>query len=341
MFSTRWFRYASRLRNLRHHFRYADWPALYAAEQQRSGRRLLPWSQLLVASWRYGTSFNDYYVLRWFAQSPARRRQLLTTSLLYELERQHNDLAQARLIRDKLLFNRHFADLLGRPYWHGPALQQQPAGTRPPERVVFKRRLGGCGKQVFFPAERFTRWQDVLSALQTQGDPEAWICEPYLTQHPELERLHPGSVNTLRVVTWQAGGVVQIWARMLRIGVKQGADNLSQGGLAVWVDPDGGIRHPAQYLYPGRPDCSHHPLTGEAIQGFQLPFVAEVDALITAAARRLPLLGCVGWDVAFTPQGPCLIEANERWSTIMQTLPGAQGLRALAEAAADLTLVYR
>lgn len=335
-----YFRYASRLRNLRYHFQQADLPTYYALEKALHGRRTLPWLDLVWASWQYGASFSNYYALRWFKLTPAQRRQLLTTSLLYEIERQYNDRQQARRVRDKLLFNQHFEDLLGRRYWHGPELLQQPEDTLPPDRLVFKRRGGGQGKQVLFPAERFGSWQAAYDALKQFGPPEDCVCEAWLQQHPELARLNPGSVNTLRAVTWQAAGEVQIWARVLRMGVGSGGDNLSLGGLGAWVDADGLIRHPAQYLYPGRPDAPHHPLTQVPIQGFQLPFVAELDALLQQAARRLPLLACVSWDVAFTPDGPFLIEANEHGAMVIQALPGAHGLRPQAEAVGDLTQVY-
>ena len=32
--------------------------------------------------------------------------------------------------------------------------------------------------------------------------------------------------------------------------------------------------------------------------------------MVEKAARMIPQVGYVGWDVAFTPNGPCLVEGN-------------------------------
>lgn len=69
---------------------------------------------------------------------------------------------------------------------------------------------------------------------------------------------------------------------------------------------------------------THHPDSDLALQGHQLPHWPDAIALVTRAHRTaFPRFVSLGWDVALTPDGPVLIEANAGWGAeIMQTLNG-------------------
>jgi glutathione synthase/RimK-type ligase-like ATP-grasp enzyme len=53
-----------------------------------------------------------------------------------------------------------------------------------------------------------------------------------------------------------------------------------------------------------------HPMTGERIEGFQLPFWKESVELALRAHETLPTIALVGWDIALTAEGPVIIEGN-------------------------------
>jgi hypothetical protein len=53
-----------------------------------------------------------------------------------------------------------------------------------------------------------------------------------------------------------------------------------------------------------------HPVTGAAMEGFCLPFWKEALELVLSAAPFFLPLRSIGWDVAMTPEGPMVIEAN-------------------------------
>ncbi|WP_081619706.1 sugar-transfer associated ATP-grasp domain-containing protein [Thioalkalivibrio sp. ALE12] len=56
-----------------------------------------------------------------------------------------------------------------------------------------------------------------------------------------------------------------------------------------------------------------HPGTRALIVGFPLPWWQETRALVSRAALCFMPIRTIGWDVALTPKGPVLIEANERF----------------------------
>ena len=82
--------------------------------------------------------------------------------------------------------------------------------------------------------------------------------------------------------------------------------------------------------YPGVDKQSNvyetHPVTGAKIAGFAVPGYQEIVAMVTQAARRLPSVPYVGWDIAVTPHGPALIEANHN-SSVFQLKPSVTGVR--------------
>ncbi|AUN94353.1 sugar-transfer associated ATP-grasp domain-containing protein [Pseudazoarcus pumilus] len=335
------FRYASRWRNLRYHIRNAPWDELHAYERQRSGRSWLPWRDLLLAAWRHGASFDDYYLLRFFEKSRAQRREYLTLSLYYELERQKNRLDKAMILRDKARFARHFRDLLGRRVWTWEELCRLDADERPPDRLVIKNRWGVRGRGIHFPEQRFPDWAAVRAHVaETVERPEHYLCEAYVHQHPLLAALNPGTVNTLRVVTWQAGGQVSVWGTILRVGRGRGPDNWARGGLAAWVDDDGTISRLAVPKNPFEAHVETHADSRLPITGLSIPGIDEIRRLAIESANRLPEVQSIGWDIALGQDGPCLIEGNDRWSHQLLQATLGHGCRHLADAVGEMHQVY-
>ena len=55
----------------------------------------------------------------------------------------------------------------------------------------------------------------------------------------------------------------------------------------------------------------NHPATGTPIKGFKFPYWNEALEMCKEAAKVVPQMAYVGWDVGFTPEGPLFVEANE------------------------------
>lgn len=338
----RWlFRYGSRWRNLRYHFRNAPWDSLRVFERQRTGRDRLPWRDLILCSWRHGASFEDYYLLRLFEKPRAERRKYLTLSLYYEMERQKNRLDKAMILRDKALFIHHFQDLLGRRAWTWEEVLNQSDAAPPPGRMVIKSRWGVQGRDIHFPPLPFQDWTALRTYVEKELEhPGNYVFETHIDQVPELHALNPGTVNTLRIMTWQQGGQVTIWGTILRVGRGHGPDNWAKGGLGAWVEEDGTVTGPAVPKNPFQPAVANHPDSRLPITGLRVPQLAEARRLAIESALRLPEVQSVGWDIAIGKEGPCLIEGNDRWSCQLLQRTLGRGCRDLADAVCDMYQVY-
>lgn len=142
-----------------------------------------------------------------------------------------------------------------------------------------------------------------------------WIVQQGVVQHVALRNLHESSVNTLRPVTERRpDGSVRVVAVTLRIGTGSGeTDNAHVGGISCGVDVDrwccekwastDGSLGPVRWT-------DHHPDSGIRFEGYNLPYRDEVLAILERGARTLYPMPIMSWDVAFTPTGPLILEAN-------------------------------
>lgn len=160
--------------------------------------------------------------------------------------------------------------------------------------------------------------QHMSAALHYQQ--QGYLLEEKLTGHPDLAKYNPSSVNTCRVITFvNLQGEVSIPVAVLRIGVQgKNTDNWHTGGIAAAVDPKTGVIGEG-VLRPEFGGTRHtsHPDSGITFTGEKVPDWDKIVALTQKAARMTPFIRIVGWDVAATPQGPVLVEANYNWGPTM------------------------
>tara|TARA_B110001452_G_scaffold67565_1_gene54412 strand:+ start:118 stop:1491 length:1374 start_codon:yes stop_codon:yes gene_type:complete len=176
----------------------------------------------------------------------------------------------------------------------------------------------------------------VFSNATAGGD---WIIQHSLDNAPEIARLLPqqSPLSTLRLVTasraalkaapkeqvapsdisvlsacWRAGraGAVTDHSSILfdvdlETGqLKRGTSNAHWYQRGLWK----ALQCP--WRSPGHTE-SVHPDTGVRIEGERLPEIGAIRQLVLDAHQRIcPAVPLVGWDVALTTQGMCLLEGN-------------------------------
>jgi glutathione synthase/RimK-type ligase-like ATP-grasp enzyme len=135
--------------------------------------------------------------------------------------------------------------------------------------------------------------------------------EELLIQHPAVSAVYPHAINTVRTVTVNHEGQVHLICTYFRIGNGgKHVDNFNNGGMVAPVDETTGIVKDRS-IDKQKNLYADHPMTGTAIKGFQFPDWEEAMQLAMQAATEVPQMGYIGWDVAFTEKGPCLVEGND------------------------------
>lgn len=282
-------------------------------------------ADMLWCAFRYDMGFRDYAVWDIRMLSAHERRTWMTHPKSYRITKLLNSPASRELVEDKPRFYRDFADDIRREWID--LRTAEPADVdaflKRHEHVIAKpaEGFGGAGIDRIDTAEI----TDPVSWRTTQLAKDQTLLEEVLAQHPELDALYPGSVNTIRLITFlDATGHFHVIAGVLRIGNGGVIDNFAGGGMFTMLDDDGVT------LYPGVDKQSNvferHPVTGVQIAGLHVPMYDEAVAMVERLSRRLPQIPYMGWDIAITPDGPAVIEANHN-SSVFQMKPTVSGVR--------------
>ncbi len=141
------------------------------------------------------------------------------------------------------------------------------------------------------------------------------LLQKALINHPEVQRVAGNTIATARIVTIATPGLdPDLGDGFWRVsgGVNMAADNYHQGGLMCQLDlVNGRVGRGRSRNYPARPeDHAVNPVTGAQIDGFVLPDWNRARDLVLAAHRTVATGHLMGWDVAFTPTGPLIVEAS-------------------------------
>jgi len=171
--------------------------------------------------------------------------------------------------------------------------------------IVIKQDRSGSGKGIhFIESDKFN-----LNELDKVMD---LLVQPSVRQHPSFSRLHPGSVNTLRITTFQTGaGDIVVKHRSMRVGVSGERIVNTYGGF-FFLDSSGrGYTH--AYNDDGRDLGGRHPDTGFKYREFCLESISEAEELCIKAHWMYPYIRFVGWDLYINEENrPVIIEWNTR-----------------------------
>jgi hypothetical protein len=174
--------------------------------------------------------------------------------------------------------------------------------------------LGGQGIMVFNKKDRFVDKQgNELSAdfvRQNLGKGEDYLLQEGLKQHDEINKIYANAVNTFRVKTKVVDGKAEVLLAMLRMG--QGGnqlDNASLKGLVCKVDVDTGNFDNLGYTGLGK-TMKAHPDSNFVFEGYTFPYWNVLKEFVLNATRKMETIGYIGWDIAYTVNGPVVIEMN-------------------------------
>ncbi len=128
-------------------------------------------------------------------------------------------------------------------------------------------------------------------------------------QHPDMARLHPESLNTIRVQSFFFRNEVYILSAQLRIGGGDSrVDNVSAGGYACNLDATGKLSSKAVNRKSEWIDTLPN---GIAFKDVTVPSIDKLFQVIKTKHSKLPYFGLVGWDFAIDDVGdPVFIEIN-------------------------------
>ncbi len=292
-----------------------DWKAMWATTgllKKRSGKgRLWLLCDMLKCAVKYNAGYVDYKIAQMYRLTDAQRSTVITRGISNEIVRRMNPKEFWHCFDDKAEFNTLFREWIPRR-WLAISADTDPEALfslcRSNSQLIGKPLEGSSGQGI----RKYTAedWKDgpekFLNRLRNDG---IGILEEMVIQHPKMASLCPTSVNTCRITTLMGDKQQGIVYAFLRIGNGKVMDNVDCGGMAARIDLASG-----KLLTVGADKQGNtfikHPITNTSIIGFTIPFWEEAKAMCLEAAKKVPEMRYIAWDVAITEKGPTFIEGN-------------------------------
>ena len=281
----------------------------------------------LKSVFKYNVSILEYFQFHFYNKTHLERKKWAGTGFMYEAILKLNPRSSRSLLSDKVKFASHYATFLKhKSYnieeWLDMAKKRGKIGGM----WVLKPIDGQCGLGILkVNASKKSIAEIKKIAKVTKNG----IIEPYLDQHKALQKLSPSGLNTLRIITQiNHHRGVDILGIRLRITINSFIDNLAAGNMAVPVDNDTGeVVGRGVYSDMTKEPATYHPVTGEKLIGFQVPYFKEAVELAKNAALFDTRNTSIGWDIAILKDGPDIIEGNHNWCKLLWQLPVQKGLK--------------
>lgn len=283
---------------------------------------LYHWIDCMYCFIRYGCSPLQYYEGGFFKLRSFDRDETYTKKRIGKVVARYNDRKYKSLLKNKVEFNKHFAEFIKRNWidCKTASVSELEDFVKRTGRCLVKPSDGSKGKGI---QELYKDEKEIL--LQYAG--KDYIFEEIINQHPMM-CFNNKSVNTLRMMTiMDTSGEVHLLKTALRCGTGDSlVDNFCAGGVIYPIDLQyGRINGPGVTNSLGQ-QVFIHPGSEIYMLGREIPFWQQAVEFVKEAAKRLPLIRFVGWDVAITNDGPTLIEGNQSPGVIFDSLNMNHGL---------------
>lgn len=259
---------------------------------------------------RFGADFRDYWNYDFLHMSAIGRERYVVDKLRYGYDDILSTPEIINLVSDKYqcycrLYSFYKREALG--CYKKTDISAFCNFVQKNHEFIYKPIASDCGKGVSKVCLTDSEAESFFNQNIATGP---FIIEQLIEQDEAMARLHPQSINTVRVATFTFEGKVKIIATSLRIGVGNSiADNAGSGGIFTSIDPQTGIVVCKAYNYKGEKFLKQ-PDTGVVIPGFQIPCWNELLEIVQKVALELKDGILISWDFAFSKNGWVIVEVN-------------------------------
>lgn len=256
----------------------------------------------------YGASPNNYSDFGFKNLSASQRATYVTNGLSRKIIRRFNDPKYIDIFEDKTRFAERFSSYFGREWIASKAMDLEKflSFVDGKDKFIYKPigNAQGMGIVVFDDLSEPEKVYKEVLALGQEAILEAWI-----EQHEALSEVYAQAINCLRIITFRKDDDVHFLAGGVTWGNGKKIANASASGIVSPVNFDTGILEKPAADFSGSV-YEKHPITGVNMVGMQLPYWEETKQMLKNAAKEIPQVAYIGWDIAITPNGPVLIEGN-------------------------------
>lgn len=263
---------------------------------------------MLLSIKKYGALADDYISMSFYNKSHEEKVKYVTSGnkrLFYK--KFYDDNARETLAK-KNLFNKKYSNYVTRAwiYTEDVTIDEIREFIKKQDRVIVKPTSSTWGKGVGVKT-----YNDIDIIIENVQKGNHYMIEEVIVNHPDVAKVNPDSVNTLRVETClDSKGEFHLLNVLFMVGsTKTIVSNCHSGGMMCHVDMKTGCIDNAGYNPKGI-WYEVHPASGIKLRGYKLPYIDKLEEYIKGVCQVMPNARYVGWDVVITPDGFELIEGN-------------------------------
>lgn len=273
---------------------------------------------IIYCGLKYQAGYLDYQTFEMYKLNSKQRKTILTRGINNHFVKTYNDPNYMHYFINKNEFNKKFDKFLKREWLvlDGNNEEEFNKFIKNKKEIIAKPLNGTHGDGVIKIKPDKKTYKKLMKE-------KLFLVEEVVEQIDEMKKLNPNSVNTIRIITLNENDKCTIIVASLRIGNKNIIDNFNGGGMVVPINMK---THTIEFPAVDRNGRVYHkhPVTKTSIVGFKIPQFDEVEKLVLEASKMIPQVAYIGWDVALSINGPCLIEGNEFPSHDLYQLPPHQ-----------------
>lgn len=260
---------------------------------------------------RYGVNFFEYFVYKFYNKSSIGRERINNLRIQYG----YCELVNSPTIRE-LFDNKVKTFELLRPYYKRDLISVSSSDDcalfssflLKHKSFIYKplRGVHGLGIKIY---RDFNLDEKKFIEEALKNGP--FVVEELIEQAPEMARLHPGSINTIRISTFKLNNEATIYGTAMRMGTGNAyVDNAGSGGIFCRINPSYGFVETNAIDYKGN-EYIFHPDSNIRLIGFDVPKWNELVALVKEVAVAVDGATVISWDFALSTKGWVLLEAND------------------------------
>ena len=277
----------------------------YIAEENKVKKAKVYFDFFLNAATR-GIGYVDYLKGNYINLSNEEKKDFLTKRNYVRLVKYLNKRGYQMIFHDKVVFNRIFKDYIGRDF-----IDIREVGYKGFKKFV-------TGKENVFAKKHNSFGGDGVKKVNLAGEDlkvlfnqlynnKQYLIEDTLIQNEYLDWINPKAVNNVRLVTLLKDGEAYVVFKTLRINAG-GEEVISCHDIYMTLDDEGNVLGNVV-----DDECNiykKHPVTGFKFKGAKIPHMDKALELVKSAAKLVPEMRWIGWDVAITEDGAAIIEGN-------------------------------
>lgn len=259
---------------------------------------------------RFGASFEDYFVYKFYERNPAGRMCFNNLKRQYGYCQLVNHTDTRELFEDKGALYQKLKPYYKRDLvvvYNDAQKDEFVEFVKKHTSFIYKPLKGHSGQGI-------TIYRDCKSGISIYDkliSHGAFVVEELIEQAEEMARIHEESINTVRIVTFKIKDDVHVVGGALRMGVGSSVvDNAGAGGIYASID----IEHGFVNSIAGDNLNHHysiHPTSNCKIVGFELPRWNEALTMVCKMAKHVGGATVIAWDLAYSKKGWLVIEGND------------------------------